>query len=29
MRLDPGQTVIAHGADRNLSTDEVRSRQDP
>jgi uncharacterized protein (DUF427 family) len=25
MRLEPGQTVIAHGADRNLSIDEVGS----
>ena len=29
MRLEPGQTVIAHGADRNLSTDEVGSGRHP
>jgi len=25
MRLEPGQTVIAHGVDRNLNADEVSS----
>jgi uncharacterized protein (DUF427 family) len=29
MRLEPGQTVIAHGVDRNLSTDEVGSGRHP
>ena len=29
MRLEPGQTVIAHGADRNLSTDEVGPGRHP
>ncbi|HTW00775.1 MAG TPA: DUF427 domain-containing protein [Streptosporangiaceae bacterium] len=27
MRLDPGQTVIPHGVDRNLTTDEAPGRQ--
>ena len=29
MRLEPGQTVIAHGVDRNLSTDEVGPGRHP
>jgi uncharacterized protein (DUF427 family) len=29
MRLEPGQSVIAHGVDRNLSTDEVGSGRHP
>ena len=29
MRLEPGQTVIAHGVDRNLSTDEVGRGRHP
>jgi len=26
MRLEPGQTVIPHGADRDLTTDEARKK---
>jgi uncharacterized protein (DUF427 family) len=29
LRLEPGQTVISHGADRNLSVDELAPRQQP
>jgi uncharacterized protein (DUF427 family) len=29
MRLEPGQSVIAHGVDRNLSTDELGSGRHP
>ena len=29
MRLEPGQTVLPHGVDRNLTTDEAPSRRQP
>jgi hypothetical protein len=29
LRLEPGQSVVPHGPDRDLTTDEVRPREQP